>query len=81
MFRIPMFTPGCYIRAFQHYDKEGYSSICSDTNGCPVMLSDFGPLVENEASSVYCYCGVPRKFGLILIYNSLVWISDSETHF
>jgi len=51
----------CYIRAYQHYHKEGYSNICTDTHGCAVINSySQGVLTENEASSVYCYCDAPK---------------------
>ena len=53
---------GCYIRAYQHYNKEGYSSICSDTSGCSVTVGSNGALPYNQASSVYCYCDAPSKF-------------------
>jgi len=48
--------PGCYIRAYQHVNKEGYSSVCDSSAGCPVVNGKNGPLTENEGSSVYCYC-------------------------
>jgi hypothetical protein len=51
----------CYIRAYQHYYKEGYSNICTDTHGCSVTSSySQVALTENEASSVYCYCDAPK---------------------
>ena len=52
---------GCYIRAYEHYNKQGYSSVCSDTHGCSVTLNQYGVLQENKASSVYCYCDAPSK--------------------
>ena len=56
---------GCYIRAYQHYNKEGYSSICDNTAGCSIAVNwAQGVLTENEASSVYCYCDAPSKFFL-----------------
>ena len=53
---------GCYIRAYQHTNKEGYSSVCDDHWGCSVVNGRNGVLPENQASSVYCYCGAPSKF-------------------
>ena len=54
---------GCYIRAYQHANKEGYSSICSDSDaGCALIPTYHnGALPANEASSVYCYCDQPSK--------------------
>ena len=55
--------PGCYIRSYQHIDKEGYSSVCDRTYGCSVVNDgSLGALPENEASSVYCYCDAPSKY-------------------
>jgi len=51
----------CYIRAYQHSNREGYSNICSETYGCSVVPSyNQGALPENEATSVYCYCDAPK---------------------
>jgi len=60
---------GCYIRAYQHYNKEGYSSICSDTHGCSVTAGSAGALTENQASSVYCYCDAPKPKYCGVIYK------------
>ena len=84
---------GCYIRAYQHYNKEGYSSICSDTAGCSVTPNEGalnGALTENTASSAYCYCDEPSKFiyicGNLSMENifsgpkdcALIFMHDSE---
>ena len=61
-FQVFNFNLGCYIRAYQHNHKEGYSSICDDSAGCSVVNSRNGPLTENEGSSVYCYCEAKSKF-------------------
>lgn len=67
--------PGCYIRAYQHVNKEGYSSVCDKYYGCQVKNSSNGPLTENEGSSVYCYCEskTPPKCGTI-------WSSDTHPY-
>ena len=62
-FQAINFNLGCYIRAYQHDHKEGYSSICDNSAGCSVNNSGGrGPLTENEGSSVYCYCETQSKF-------------------
>ena len=54
---------GCYIRAYQHANKEGYSSVCDNPNGCDLGKSvSFGSLLENQATSVYCYCNQPSTY-------------------
>merc|ERR1712113_455281 len=59
---------GCYIRAYQYKSKEGYSSVCDNPQGCSVSFSALtGPLSENQATSVYCYCNqpTPKRCGTI----------------
>ena len=68
----------CYIRAYQHYNKEGYSSICSKENGCSVTLNQYGVLTENAASSVYCYCDAPSKnFMLVFVFTIIFFKSQN----
>ena len=59
---LTILCSGCYIRAYQHVNKEGYSSVCDKSYGCNVVNGRNGPLTENQGSSVYCFCESKSKF-------------------
>jgi len=53
--------PGCWLRAYQHDNKEGYSAVCDNPAGCDLNVSTVvGALIENQATSVECHCNIPK---------------------
>jgi len=73
---------GCYIHAYQHNNKCGHSRVCSSTDGCDY----FHDPMNNQFTSVYCYCNapVPRICGTIYEQEDLPDLTSRPyltTHF